>query len=121
MKKFNKAIGDFGEDISASYLLSLGFEIIKRNFNCRLGEIDIIARKKNIIHFVEVKSRYNRDYGFPMESVNFSKMKKLRLVAKYYIVKNHFTNINCCFDVLEIFLEYNSKDYKINFLEDAFR
>lgn len=121
MKRFNKDIGSLGEDIAINYLLSMNFKVSKRNFNCNLGEIDIIAKKKNIIHFIEVKSRFNRNYGYPMESVNYSKMKRLKLVAEYYIIKNKCYNINCCFDVLEVFLDYNSKDYRINYLEDAFR
>ena len=57
MNKHNKTLGNIGEKIAYMYLKILGFEIIKCNFRCKYGEIDLIAKKNKTIHFVEVKTR----------------------------------------------------------------
>ena len=57
----NKAIGRFGEDIACEYLEGSGFEVIARNYNTRCGEIDVIAERRGMLHFIEVKTRVNQD------------------------------------------------------------
>ena len=52
MKKYNKLIGKYGEDIAVKFLLNSGYTILHRNFKCKLGEIDIIATIDNIIVFI---------------------------------------------------------------------
>ena len=59
MDKYNKIIGNYGEDIAVKFLQKNKYKIIERNFLCKCGEIDIIAKDKNILVFVEVKSRTN--------------------------------------------------------------
>lgn len=121
MKKYNKLIGDFGENLAQDFLNNKGYEIIATNFRSSTGEIDIIAQHNDILIFIEVKSRFNSNYGFPVEAVNYIKYKKLLNTAKYYLYKNKITNYFIRFDVIEVFLDEKSKTPKINHLEDAFR
>jgi len=77
-----REFGTAGEDMAARYLEERGFAILERNFRLgRQGEIDIIARKKNLVIFVEVKRRRTGIYGGPLYSISASKKKKLRLIA----------------------------------------
>ena len=67
----NKEIGYFGENIAAQYLEKMGCEILDRNFCCRMGEIDIVAKEKDIIVFVEVKTRQSDSLGLPREAIDW--------------------------------------------------
>ncbi|MGV3024713.1 YraN family protein [Clostridium thermobutyricum] len=121
MKKLNKTIGDYGEDIACKFLISKGYRIIEKNFRNRFGEIDLICLKNNILTFTEVKTRYYSNYGLPKEAVNFNKRKNIIFLSKFFISKNNFNDFFIRFDVIEIFLNINSDSYKINFIKDAFR
>lgn len=72
------------EDLAASYLLSKGFYIIVRNFSCKYGEIDIIAKKDEILHFIEVKGGINT-FGDPAYRVNAKKLHKIMKVGNFFI------------------------------------
>ena len=82
-------IGKLGEDIVTKYLKELGYTIVERNFMAIQGEIDIIARDKNELVFIEVKTRTNKPFGRPVEAVNPLKQKHLIRTVKYYLYKNH--------------------------------
>lgn len=120
MNILNKDIGYYGESLSIAYLKENNYIILEKNFLCKLGEIDVIAKKGDIISFIEIKTRYSDKYGKPMEAVNFYKKKKIINASRFYIQKNRLDNFFIRFDVLEIYLSYNKK-FKINFIEDAFR
>ena len=111
----NKAIGNFGEDLAASYLKNIGYKILEQNFSCKQGEIDIICLDKNEIVFVEVKTRTNTNYGFPSEAVNNLKKKHIYNSAKYYVYINNLYNEFIRFDVIEIYI--NNNKYKINHIK----
>ena len=71
----NHELGKEGETRAVEFLWKKGYRILERNFRTKRGEIDIIARNRKEIIFVEVKTRKNLDYGFPSESVNDNKQK----------------------------------------------
>lgn len=85
MKKFNKIVGNFSEKLAAEFLIQKGYSILELNFRNRLGEIDIICLKENILVIVEVKGRYNLNYGYPQESVNYKKQNSIIKTAYCYI------------------------------------
>lgn len=114
MKIFNKLKGDFGEEKAAKYLKRQKYKIIKRNFKNQLGEIDIIARQKDVVVFVEVKTRTDESFGFAAEAVDSKKQQKIRNVAALYTQKHNISNFR--FDVVEVYL----KDGRINHIIDAF-
>ena len=95
MAKHNE-IGIIGENLAATFLMKQGFSILERNYRVRVGEIDIIAQKDNVLHFVEVKSiqvRDCRDVGqlniSPEDNLTFSKWSKILLAIAIY--KNHYS------------------------------
>lgn len=97
-------LGQNGEEVAVRYLLLNGYTILYRNFRCRIGEIDIIARKAEVLTFVEVKTRYSLRTGNPAEAVTFSKQQKIRRVAQYYmLIEGLLENMPLLsFDVIEI-------------------
>ena len=121
MKKYNKAIGDYGESLALDFLKRNNYDIIARNFRTRNGEIDIICRFKEILVFIEVKSRYSNTFGFPSESVTYFKQRQIVNMSRYFLVKNKLLNYNCRFDVIEVYFNKDNNLYSINHLEDAFR
>lgn len=121
MKKFNKQVGDYGEDIARNYLISKNYKIIDSNYRNRYGEIDIICFHRDILVFIEVKSRFDTLFGTPIEAINIKKQKKIANLSLLYIIKKRFTNINCRFDVIEIYFNKFNDAYKINHIDDAFR
>lgn len=121
MKQLNKDIGNYGEKIAQYFLRKNGYRIIDCNFRNHLGELDIICRKSNLLVIVEVKSRYNTNYGFPRESVNFQKQKSIIRVTYSYISLKKLYNLNIRFDIIEILFNNNNSNYEITHIQDAFR
>lgn len=89
--KTTKQIGDFGEDRATEYLEGLGYEIFERNFRTRFGEIDIIAREKETLCFVEVKAKSSDRFGTPAEMITPKKLDKIVRTAKHYVQKNNLS------------------------------
>lgn len=112
-------VGDKGEQAAADYLQAAGYDILERKYRSKLGEIDIIAKWRNILVFVEVKTRRNTTYGFPAESVTYRKQRKIINTASCYLQQIHNANTGCRFDVIEIFLTGNNL-IKHNHIIDAF-
>lgn len=112
-------VGDIGEQAAANYLYDAGYEIVERKYRSKIGEIDIIARIKNILVFIEVKTRRNAIYGFPAEAVTYRKKQKIINTASCYLQYIHNTNIHCRFDVIEVFLNENNK-ITCNHITNAF-
>lgn len=117
---YNQNIGKIGENLAIKYLENLGYKIIVRNFRCKQGEIDIIAKEKNEIIFIEVKTRTNIKFGYPAEAVNKLKQNHIHKAIQYYLYKNNVTDYNIRIDVVEIYLKYSNNRYlsKINHIKD---
>lgn len=123
MEKINKrVIGSTNEKIAASYLETCGYTILDINFRAgKHGEIDIIAREKDYICFVEVKSRRSLLFGTPAEAVNKRKQDRIRKVAYIYINQHRLHNNNLRFDIVEIIMENKSLAVReINLIKNAF-
>ena len=102
-KETTKEKGDFGEDYAVKYLISKGFIIKKRKFIFgKVGEIDIIAEKDNVLVFIEVKYRTNASFGDPLESITPQKVFKLRKTADGYLYVNGIYDKECRFDIITI-------------------
>lgn len=118
----NKEIGKLGEDIAHNFLMKEGYIILERNFQCRTGEIDIVARDKKYVVFIEVKARSSFIYGSPAEAVNIFKKNKIINTANYYIKRKmiYDFNIQFRFDVVEVYINRNGECKSINLIKDAF-
>lgn len=99
----NKQFGYIGEKIAKFYLQLNNFQILKCNFLCKFGEIDIIAKKGGYIHFIEVKTRKDRKIE-ARESINFSKEQHIWKTAEYYLYINRIENTEIQFDAIEIYI-----------------
>lgn len=95
-------IGTIGEELAAEALKAKGYYIIRRNFSCPYGEIDIIAIKDKVLSFVEVKTRLSSHYGAPGEAVDFRKQRHIRNAARYFIsyYKRPYDKVD--FQVMEV-------------------
>ena len=118
----NKERGKIGEDIATKYLIDQNYHIITKNFKCRQGEIDIIARDKieKEIVFVEVKTRTNQKYGSPSEAVDEHKQKHIYKSAEYYVYRHNLYNKAIRFDIIEINIDIIKKKIRINHIKKAF-
>lgn len=101
---YKQETGKEGEDIAVNYLKSIGYSVIERNFECRQGEIDIIALDKNEIVFIEVKTRRNKKYGLAVEAVNDTKKKHFCKAVEYYLYSRNLQDDFIRLDVIEIYL-----------------
>lgn len=109
MKRYNKNIGDFGENVANEYLISKGYEILEKNYRTAAGEIDIIARFGQTLVFVEVKTRSSVKCGRPSEAVDFRKRKHMAEAAEIYCIEN-MINEEVRFDVIEIIARHLGGD-----------
>ncbi len=113
-----KSIGNKGEDLAVKFLKKKGYFIIERNFKTKLGEIDIIAKDKNTIVFVEVKTRTNDYFGYPFEAINEKKKNRLKNLALIFM-KRYERELPIRFDVVSIFY-MSGGNKKIQHIKDAF-
>ncbi len=96
------SLGKKGEELAVAQLKKLKFKILQRNYKCSLGEIDIIAREKDTLVFVEVKTRASADFGGPAAAVTIHKQRQLSRVALTYLSQKNLTDIPARFDVVAV-------------------
>lgn len=119
-KTDKRITGDIGETYTCDYLVSLGYQILSRNFACKYGEIDIIAVNDKYIAFVEVKTRHQNPMLRPCLSVTKKKKIKIMRTAYPYLQENKI-NLQPRFDISEVYLKSNSnKLHSINYMKNAF-
>ena len=114
----NVEVGSYGQKLAERYISDEGFHIIERNFRCRSGEIDLVARDGDYIVFIEVKYRRSLEYGYPCEAVGYHKQRHIKRVAQYYIMIKNLNNQDFRFDILEII--DNAENPEINLIKNAF-
>ena len=116
-----KERGNWGEERAALFLRLHGYRIVERNFRCRQGEIDIIARKGEVVVFVEVKQRKNADFGEAREFVTYSKQRRVIAAAELWLLKTG-CELQPRFDVIEVYAPEGTKTLfpEINHIENAF-
>ncbi len=134
MKKLTekRKIGNLGEDLACRFLMKQGFDIIERNYLKKCGEIDIIAKNKGKIHFIEVKSvshettlsvsvETNGNGGFrPEDNVHPWKLQRLaRTIQVYLQEKNVPHETDWQFDVITVFIDKKQLISKVNILENV--
>ncbi len=108
-----RKLGFWGESKAAGYLKKQGYEILKRNFRCPFGEVDIIAQLGGVIAFVEVKTRTSDLFGAPNEAVDNRRRQRYKNCVRYYFTDRE---IDCTvrFDIIEVTKE------GVNHIENAF-
>ncbi len=115
-----KEVGAKGEKLAAKFLKRKGYKIIQRNYKCKLGEIDIIAKQDRTIVFVEVKTRRTQEFGPPQYAITAAKRGQISRVALLYIREKKMVEQNCRFDVIAITFSPESRKPRIEHIENAF-
>lgn len=112
-------LGYLGEILAAERLRREGYVILERNYRCPAGEIDLIAREENVLVFVEVRTRGSDGFGSPLESVDFSKQRRLREAARAYLRDRRPAYQDVRFDVVGIVLK-EGEEARIEIVPHAF-
>ncbi len=108
-----KEAGRLGEELAALMLQERDYEILERNFRCRFGEIDIIAIRRDILTFVEVKTRSGELYGSAAEAVTWNKQQKIRQTALQYLNEYRKPFAGVEFQVVEVLLrQHDGLDFQ---------
>ena len=111
--------GKLGEDLACGELEKRGYTILARGYRTRAGELDIVARDREYLVFVEVKARQDGSFGDPEEAVTLQKQQKLVWMATDYISRNDLLNVPCRFDVVGI--NTGTTPPTVTIIADAFR
>ena len=114
-----RQLGKLGEDTALKHLKRCGYQILERNFRNRLGEIDIIARHKDTICFIEVKARRSPVSGLPAESVPLPKQFRLARTALSYLKYKKLLESKARFDVVSILGGFDG-EAQIEIFQNAF-
>ncbi len=117
----NKGTGDLGEEIATNFMLTHGYRVLERNFRCKGGEVDIIARDpgdKSLV-FIEVKTRRGLSYGVPQLAVTPFKQRQISKAALTWLAKNRLHDTNARFDVVAILLHTDGL-HTIDHIKNAF-
>ncbi len=116
----SRMLGRWGEEQAAKYLRRRGYAILGMNYRCRMGEIDIIAKKHGFLVFAEVKLRKNADYVQAREYVTYAKQQRIISAAQHWLLENE-TQLQPRFDVIEIYApEGAGGRVRIEQVENAF-
>lgn len=114
-----KDTGSLGEKLAADFLKKRGYRILEANYRCPRGEVDIIARQKDCLVFVEVRSKISRNFGSPEESISLTKRNHLRAAASHYRQEHNNLPEDWRIDVVAIELDDKGKPSRIEVIENA--
>ena len=87
-------LGRRGEELAVAELDRCGYDIVARNWRCRVGEVDVVARRGEAIHFFEVRTRRGREYGTPEESLTPAKHRRMIKVARTYLADHNLYDVD---------------------------
>ncbi|CAN5271847.1 YraN family protein [soil metagenome] len=110
-------LGKKGEDLAIEFLLKKGYKIVARNFTFQKSEVDIIARKNNVLAIIEVKTRSTSDFGNPQEFLKGRQIQRLVKAVDYFVTE-HNMDVEVRFDIIAIIK--NKSGSRLEHLEDAF-
>jgi len=111
-------LGKRGEEAAAGLLKDNGYKILARNYRTKLGEIDIIARDKGTICFIEVKTRQSERFGLPAEAVSYSKKRQISKTAVLFLKERKLLDKKARFDVVSVL--YSKDRPRLDLIKDAF-
>lgn len=114
MTALHNVSGEAAEDEVANYLKNLGFKIIDRNWKTKWCEVDIIALKDKILHFVEVKYRWSNDQGGGFDYINSKKLRQMKRAADSWVHINNWTK-----EYMLSAAQVSGDDFEIDFIEEV--
>lgn len=98
------SLGGHGEHLAVAYLTDAGLRVLDRNWRCREGELDVVARERDAIVFCEVKTRRGLGYGSPVEAVTPAKRRRIRVLAQRWLAAHDEHAPEIRFDVVGVLL-----------------
>jgi len=110
-----------GESLAAGFLLGRGWEILATNYRFGRREVDLIALRRGVLAFVEVKTRAGAGFGTPEEAVTGRKQREVEAVAREYLARRRPGDVDVRFDVLSIVVGADGRVASVSHLEDAWR
>jgi len=119
MKMKRGDTGRLGEELARGFIKKRGFHILENNYRCPEGEIDIIARHKDYLVFIEVRTKTSRGFGSPEESITKSKKKRMIATAQYYRQAHDETLPLWRIDFVAVELDKRGKPSRIELIENA--
>jgi putative endonuclease len=116
---FRLSLGVRGEMAACDFLRVQGYQIVEKNYKCKLGEIDLIARRSGRLAFIEVKTRTSDHFGMPQEAVGLKKQEKIFKLAQWYLKDKKIEKTPIAFDVVAVlWKEGEAPDLRL--ITDAF-
>lgn len=112
------SVGNAGEKWACDFLKKNGYKILERNYRIRGGEIDIVAKDKDTLVFIEVKTRYSHEYGLPVESMTPWKIKFLLKTARFYLQKIGWGDREYRLDFVSVDFANSKDDPKIDLMKN---
>ena len=119
MGRERKMTGAAGEKIASLFLKKMGYRILESNFRTPFGEIDIVAKHKGIIAFVEVKSRITSSFGPPYLSITKPKERSIVKNSLFYLKRLNILNADWRIDIVSVKLDHNCELESIELIENA--
>lgn len=119
LRDTRRALGRQGEDLAVQYLQRLGYTVLERNYRSAEGEIDIIARDKERLAFIEVRTRRGTAFGSPEESVTPRKQARLATVARQYLQEKGYLDVEWGIDVVAVEFTTGSVLQRITLIRNA--
>ena len=113
-----KGLGFSGEEAAAGYLREKGFKVLKQNYRCRMGEVDLIVEKEETISFVEVKTRRSLDTVSPLELIPYGKQRHISRVAQHFLAAQNWHGRNANFAM--VIVDWSAKKPVCELLEHIF-
>jgi len=104
LKTSRQLLGRYGEDRACEFLLGLGYQIVERNWRCRIGEIDVVAQDGDRFVFVEVKTRSADGFGHPFESITPAKVARLRQLVAAWCEKRQASGVKVRLDAISVLI-----------------
>ncbi|MFC2022394.1 YraN family protein [Chloroflexota bacterium] len=111
--------GILGEKLALDFLKKRGYRILETNYRCPTGEIDIVAKHKDSLVFVEVRTKKSLDFGSPEESITPAKKERMRTAAGHYLQMHNNLPLSWRIDVVAIELDKKDKLSRIELIENA--
>ncbi len=118
MTDTRRSLGTAGEDAAAAWYTRQGYEVVARNWRCRLGELDLVARRGRTVVFCEVKTRRTDAFGDPAEAVRYAKQARLKRLAAMWLGQRRPGSVDIRFDVLSVIVR-RGRTY-VRHIPDAF-
>lgn len=112
-----KSLGKSAEGMARSFLKRKGYRILEQNYSCPLGELDLVALEREVLAFIEVRSRWG--IGNPEASIDLAKQRQIIKAAQFYLSQKRWDG-DCRFDVVAIQISREGKIERMELIRDAF-